>query len=127
MITWYAFTFPGQQLFNGKEIFHLEHIYPKKRQEMESGLKTEGNLDSLGNKILLEASINIKASDYRFDDKKKIYSGAQSRGKNQNGSSITEITNLISFEKFEEEQIIERNKTILDEFFAFLESEDLIA
>lgn len=127
MITWYAFTFPGQQLFNGKEIFHLEHIYSKKRQEMEGGLKTESNLDSLGNKILLEASINIKASDYRFDDKKKIYSGAQPRGKNKGGSGIAEITNLTGFEKFEEDQITERNKTILDKFFAFLEREDLIA
>lgn len=127
MITWYAFTFSEQPLIDVKEIFHLEHIYPKKRQEMEGGLKTESNLDSLGNKILLEASINIKASDYRFDDKKKIYSGAQPRGKNKGGSGITEITNLTGFEKFEEEQIIERNKNILDKFFAFLERENLIA
>ena len=126
MITWYAFTFPSQQLLDIKEIFHLEHIYPKKRQEMEKGLQSESNLDSLGNKILLEASINIKASDYRFEDKKKIYSGKQRRGKNKDASKIAEIANLISYPEFEEKQLTDRNKLILDEFFNFLQREDLI-
>jgi hypothetical protein len=126
MITWYAFTFSNQQLLDFKEIFHLEHIYPKKRQEMEKGLQSESNLDSLGNKILLEASINIKASDYRFEDKKKIYSGKQRRGKNKDASKIAEIANLISYPEFEEKQLIDRNKLILDEFFNFLQREDLI-
>ncbi|WP_204369217.1 hypothetical protein [Methylocucumis oryzae] len=39
MITWYAFTFPNQNLLGLSEIFHLEHIYSKKRQEMEKRLK----------------------------------------------------------------------------------------
>ena len=86
MITWYAYTFPKQQLLDVNEIFHLEHIYSKKRQEMEGGLKTESDIDLLGNKVLLESSINIKASDYRFEDKKKIYSGEQRRGDNKNSS-----------------------------------------
>lgn len=41
MIAWYAFTFPNQNLLGLNEVFHLEHIYSKKRQEMEGGLKTE--------------------------------------------------------------------------------------
>lgn len=127
MITWYAFTFPQQQLLDLKEIYHLEHIYPKKRQEMEKGLKSESNLDSLGNKILLEASINIKASDYRFDDKKKIYSGQQRRGKNKDASRIAEINDLIRYPEFEEKQLMDRSASILDKFFDFLEGEDLIA
>jgi len=126
MITWYAFTFSNQQILDFKEIFHLEHIYPKKRQEMEKGLQSESNLDSLGNKILLEASINIKASDYRFEDKRKIYSGKQRRGKNKDASKIAEIANLISYPEFEEKQLMDRNKLILDEFFKFLQREDLI-
>ncbi|MDM8561449.1 DUF262 domain-containing protein [Candidatus Parabeggiatoa sp. HSG14] len=126
MITWYAYTFSGQKLLDVNEIFHLEHIYSKKRQEMEGGLKTESNLDLLGNKVLLEGSINIKASDYRFEDKKKIYSGEQRRGKNKDASKIAEISNLTNYKKFDEEQIIERNKTILDKFFEFLQREDLI-
>ena len=127
MITWYAFTFPQQKLLDLKEIYHLEHIYPKKRQEMEKGLKLESNLDSLGNKILLEASINIKASDYRFEDKKKIYSGEQRRGKNKDDSKIAEITDLIRCPEFEEKQLMDRSASILDKLFDFLQGEDLIA
>ena len=127
MITWYAFTFPNQKVLDIKESFDLEHIYPKKRQEMEVGLLSESSLESLGNKILLEESINIKASDYRFEDKKKIYSGEQRRGKNKDNSKIAEILNLMDCAEFNEKQIVERNKTVLDEFFSFLSKEDLIA
>ena len=76
---------------------------------------------------MLEESINIRASDYRFEDKKKIYSGEQRRGKNKDTSKIFEIANLIGYEEFNEKQIIDRNKAILDKFFDFLCSEDLIA
>ena len=127
MITWYAFTFPNQDLLGLSEIFHLEHIYSKKRQEMEKGLKAENNLDSLGNKILLESSINIKASDYRFEDKKKIYSGEQRRGNYNEPSKIAEILDLIGYDEFEEKQVIDRNEKILDRFFELLQSENLIA
>jgi uncharacterized protein with ParB-like and HNH nuclease domain len=126
ILTWYAYTFSEQKLLDINEIFHIEHIYSKKRQEMEGGLKDENNLDSLGNKVLLEGYINIKSSDYRFEDKKKIYSGEQRRGKNKESSKIIELQNLISYKKFDETEIIERNKTILDKFLDFLQSEDLI-
>jgi len=127
MITWYAYTFPGQQLLDTNEILHIEHIYSKKRQEMEGSLQAESNLESLGNKVLLEGSINISASDYRFEDKKKIYSGEQRRGKNKDASKISEIANLIGYKEFSEQQIIDRNKAILDKFFNFLRSEGLLA
>ena len=126
MITWYAYTFPHQKLLDLNEIYHLEHIYPKKRQEMENGLKSDDSLDSLGNKILLEASINIRASDYRFEDKKKIYSGDQRRGKYKDSSKIAEIEELINYTEFEESQLIDRNTLILDKFFDFLQNEDLL-
>lgn len=127
MITWYAYTFPGQQLLDINEMYHLEHIYPRKRQEMEGGLKAESSLDSLGNKVLLEESINIKASDYRFDDKKKIYSGEHRRGRNKNASTIAEVSSIASYHEFEEKQIIERSALILDMFFDFLRREELVA
>jgi uncharacterized protein with ParB-like and HNH nuclease domain len=127
IITWYAYTLPDQQLLGLNEVFHLEHIYSKKRQEMEGDLKVESNLDSLGNKVLLESSINIKASDYRFKDKKKIYSGEQRRGNNKDPSKISEIEELVGYGAFDEEQIINRNKKILDKFFEFLQDEYLIA
>lgn len=127
IITWYAYTFSQQKLLGLNEVFHLEHIYPKKRQEMEGGLKSEDNIDLLGNKILLESAINIKASDYHFEDKKKIYSGKQRRGNYKEPSKIYEIDNLIVCSEFEERQIIERNRKILDKFFEFLGNEELIA
>lgn len=127
MITWYAFSFPEQQLLGLNEIFHLEHIYSKKRQEIESELRNESSIDLLGNKVLLENSINIKASDYRFEDKKKIYSGKQRRGNNKEPSKIAEIMELIGYSEFKEAQIIDRNRRILDKFFEFLHREELIA
>lgn len=127
MITWYAYTFPEQQLLDVNEIYHLEHIYSKKRQEMEGGLKSEGNIDLLGNKVLLESSINIRASDYRFEDKKKIYSGEQRRGNYKDPSKICEITELVGYTEFEEKQIIDRNTSIINQFFGFLQREELIA
>jgi uncharacterized protein with ParB-like and HNH nuclease domain len=126
MITWYAFFFLEQQLLDIGEIFHLEHIYAKKCYEMKGGLQDKNNLESLGNKILLEGSINIKASDYRFEDKKKIYSGEQRRGNNKELSKIAEIANIVDYNEFKEEQIINRNKTILEKFFDFLRSEELV-
>ena len=126
MLTWYAYTFQGQQLLEADEILHLEHIYSKKRQEMDGGLQAESNLESLGNKVLLEASINIKASDYRFEDKRKIYSGEQRRGKNKNASKISEIAKIIDYSEFSEPQIIARNKEIIDKFFNSLRNEGLL-
>jgi hypothetical protein len=94
---------------------------------MEGGLKSEDNIDSLGNKVLLESSINIRASDYRFQDKKKIYSGAQRRGNYKDPSNIHEITELVGYKEFEEKQIVDRNTSIINQFFGFLQRENLIA
>ena len=127
MITWYAFTFPEQQLLGIKESLHLEHIFSKKRYEMERGLSNKNSLESLGNKILLESSINITASDYRFADKKKIYSGEQRRGKSKDASKISEITEeIVTYAEFGEQQINNRNSVILDKFFCFMLDEKLI-
>jgi hypothetical protein len=127
IITWYAFTFENQQILDIKENYELEHIYSRKRQEMEGGLQNEGALESLGNKILLEESINIRAADYRFEDKKKIYSGQQRRGKNKEISKITELHEIVAHSEFNEKEIEQRNKQIIDKFFEFLRSENLLA
>ena len=39
IITWYAFTFENQQILDITESYELEHIYSRKRQEMEGGLQ----------------------------------------------------------------------------------------
>lgn len=126
LITWYAFTFDNQRLLDINETFQIEHIFSKKRQEMEGGLSDESSLESLGNKVLLEDSINIRASDYAFEGKQKIYSGEVRRGKNRDKSKIAEIDEFIERDGFVEQDIINRNKDIIDKFFTLLEKEDLI-
>jgi uncharacterized protein with ParB-like and HNH nuclease domain len=116
IITWYAFTFENQQILDISKNYELEHIYSRKRQEMEGGLQNEDALESLGNKVLLEESINIRASDYRFEDKKKIYSGQLRRGKNKETSRIAELQIIMSYNEFNENQILKRNQEILDKF-----------
>ena len=50
------------------------------------------NVESLGNKALLEKRINIRASDYRFDDKKKYYEGfTNTKGQAKEGTGIIEL------------------------------------
>ena len=56
-------------------VLEIEHIFSRKRQDNEKSLKDKNSLESLGNKAILEKSINIRASDYRFEDKKKYYMG----------------------------------------------------
>lgn len=127
IITWYAYTDENQELLSLDENYQIEHIFAKKRQDMHKSLKDKGNLECLGNKILLEASINISASDYHFEDKKKIYTGEIRRGRNKDKSKISEINLLAKQDCFEENEITSRNSRILDSFFKFLENEGLLA
>lgn len=127
LLTWYAFTFPDQPLIDINESLQIEHIFAKKRQEMENELSSGTVVESLGNKVLLEASINIRASDYRFEDKKKIYSGEISRSRKRAKSDIAEINELTKLELFNESSIATRNKTILDAFFTRLREEQLVS
>lgn len=94
---------------------------------MENEPSSSAVVESLGNKVLLEASINIRASDYRFEDKKKIYSGEIRRSRKQTKSDITEINELTKLESFNESDIMKRNKTILDAFFTRLCEEQLVS
>ncbi|HQA29427.1 MAG TPA: DUF1524 domain-containing protein, partial [Brevefilum fermentans] len=128
MITWYAFTFEGQKRPPSNKVsFDIEHIYAKERHNKEKKLKDPEILEGLGNKILLERAINIRASDYRFEDKKKYYSGYKdSKGKVHAGSIIEEYRDLIQKEDFLEENIVERGSQINNKFIEFLKDEDLI-
>ncbi|MBF1712039.1 MAG: DUF262 domain-containing protein, partial [Streptococcus sp.] len=75
--------------------FDIEHIYPRKRQENEKGLSNNRQIDLLGNKSLLEKRINIRASDYRFEDKIKYYQGFDnSRGQRIGGTENLELKNI---------------------------------
>ena len=86
------------------------------------------NLDALGNKALLEKRINIRASDYRFEDKKKYYKGfINARGVQKEGTKIQELLNLAQTkDDYIEKDIENRNNTIIDEFIKYLKENNLI-
>ena len=71
MITWWAFQDDKQPLLSLETTFEIEHVYARNRYEKEGSLTNPANVESLGNKVLLEKRINIRASDYRFCDKIK--------------------------------------------------------
>ena len=128
LITWYAFTFKEQNLppkdSNG---FDIEHIYARERYNKEKSPMDVDRLEELGNKILLEKNINISASDYRFEDKKKYYSGFRdAKGKERPGSIIVEYQELTEKADFKEEDINERDRKIHDRFIQFLRDENLL-
>ena len=128
MITWWAFQDVKQPLLSLETIFEIEHIYAKNRHEKEGSLTNPSNVESLGNKALLEKRINIRASDYRFDDKKKYYKGfTNTKGQSKDGTSIVELTSLMSSSTdFTENDIIARYKAIMDDFINYLKLNGLI-
>lgn len=72
MAAWWAFHDDAQELLSLETVFEVEHIFARNRQDKEKSLTDAKNLESLGNKALLEKRINIGAADYRFEDKKNI-------------------------------------------------------
>jgi len=81
----------------------------------------------LGNKILLEKSINIRAADFRFSDKKRYYNGyTDAKGKGHPKSIIAEYDYLMQMNDFTETDIIERDKRMHEKFIAYLNSEGLL-
>lgn len=109
--------------------FDIEHIYPRKRQENEKGLSNNRQIDLLGNKSLLEKRINIRASDYRFEDKIKYYQGfVNSRGQRIGGTENLELKNISNvYKKFGEKEIVDRTNLFIDEFVNLLDQNGLIA
>lgn len=127
MITWWAYTFDEQPLFSLEVALDIEHIFSRNRQQQENSLKDPLSLEMLGNKSLLERRINIRASDYRFEDKRKYYLGfTTSRGEKPG----TDVAELKTFAKeltdYTEQQIKERSERILDGFVQYLKSNNLV-
>lgn len=100
-----------------------------KRQENEKGLSNNRQIDLLGNKSLLEKRINIRASDYRFEDKIKYYNGfVNNRGQRREDTINLELKNIgNNYKKFGEKEIIERTDLFIDEFVNLLDQNGLIA
>lgn len=128
MITWYAFTFEDQKRpSSDRIIFDIEHIYARERHNKENKLRDPEKLEDIGNKILLERNINIRASDYRFEDKKKHYKGfVDAKGRNHPASIVEEFQELIRKDDFCEEDIERRSRKIIDRFVSYLEDEELL-
>ena len=129
MVTWWAFQNPEQKLIEPLEQrMEIEHIFSKKRQENEKSLTNPNNLESLGNKSLLEKNINIRASDYRFEDKKKYYIGfTNSRNQKKEGTRIKELLDLAETNTdFTEVDIEKREAEIISKFIEFMDKNGLI-
>lgn len=128
MLTWWAFSFDNQELPLLTTNFEIEHIFAKKRQENDKMLTNIRNLESLGNKTLLEDKINIRASDYKFNDKIKYYRGfTNDKGQGKKGTIISDLKNISNqYSDFIEIDIENRNKEIIDKFIAFVEKNDLL-
>lgn len=128
MLTWWAYQDEEQELLPLESRLDIEHIYPRNRQEKEHTLSNSRNLESLGNKALLEKRVNISASDYRFTDKVKYYKGYQNIRKQwKEGTKIKELLDLASsMTDFQEKDIVQRNAKIIFAFTEYLQDNGLI-
>lgn len=128
ILAWWAFNDPSQPLMSIDTSIEIEHIYARKRAEV-SPLVNRRNLESLGNKALLEKRVNIRAADYKFTDKKKFYTGfTDGNGKEHAGTEVAELRRLAAErEDFTESDIEARTDEIISAFVGFLGSCGLIA
>lgn len=125
MLAWWAFQDDEQELLSLETVFEVEHIYARNRQENEASLNNISNLEALGNKSLLEKRINIRASDYRFEDKIKYYQGKRSQKKD--GTKINELIKLSNeASDFTETDIEARSRHIMDSFLSYLKANELL-
>ncbi len=123
MLTWYMFEAnENQQIPDINQVFDIEHIYARRRTEV-SPLNNPRSLEYLGNKSLLERKINIRASDFRFEDKKKLYLGSE----NKDGTMVEDLKTLAHQSDFTEQDIESRNDKIINSFIEYLRREDLLA
>ena len=125
MLAWWTFQNENQDLPSLDTRLEVEHIFAKRRAEFEP-FKNADNLELLGNKTLLEKRINIRASDYRFADKKKYYFG-QTGKKNDAPTFNLELLKLANtHEDFTESDIWERNEKIFETFIEYLAENNLL-
>ncbi len=127
MITWFAFNNEQQPLLSLETNFEIEHIYARNRYDKEQSLSRKELIESLGNKSMLEKRINIRASDYRFEDKIKYYKGYYSSRGEKEGTKILELKDFAEkLNDFKEKDIEERYYRILNNFIDFLSKNSLL-
>lgn len=127
ILAWWAFNDPDQSLIDNDTTLEIEHIYARKRNEVEP-LAKRSNLEVLGNKAILEKRVNIRAADYRFSDKKKYYEGfVDGNGKERSGTSVVELRDLSrTMEDFTERDIECRTAKIIGSFVDYLGDNGLL-
>lgn len=127
ILAWWAFNDDKQPLMSIDTNIEIEHIYARRRSEV-SPLTDRKNLELLGNKSLLEKRINIRASDYKFSDKKKFYKGfVDGSGKERPGTEIAELRRIAAEkDDFTETDIEYRTDRIISSFVGFLDQNGLI-
>ena len=126
MLAWWAFQDENQELIELDKKIEIEHIYAKNRFEKEASLDDAKYVDKLGNKSILEKRINIRASDYRFEDKKKYYCGfTTASGKLKEATEIVSLKQLSNKDDFLQQDILDRNEEIIKAFMNYLKENNL--
>lgn len=128
MLAWWLYQNPEQSLISLEEKLEVEHIFSRKRQEIENSLSHKNILEKLGNKALLEKNINIRAADYRLEDKKKYYQGyTNDKNVKKHGTKNKDLLNISkNFKKFDEDEILSRTNEIFRAFIEFVRKQDLL-
>lgn len=128
MLAWWAFEDEEQELFPLETVLEIEHIYARNRYDKDKSLTDVKNLEALGNKALLEKRINIRAADYRFEDKVKYYQGfTNSRNQQKEGTKNHELRCLSeTATDFTEKDIQKRTEQIMDAFLNYLGENELL-
>lgn len=128
MLAWWMYQNPEQGLISLDEKLEIEHIYSRKRHEIENSLSNKNILEKLGNKALLEKNINIRAADYRFEDKNKYYVGyTNDKNVKKHGTENKDLLNISkNYKKFDEDEILSRTNDIFSKFIDFVRKQDLL-
>lgn len=131
MLVWWSMNIEGQDIPSISTRFEIEHIYARNRNDKENQLVKSGNVELLGNKAILEKRINIRASDYKFEDKKKYYLGYTNKRNEVKDATVNkelkDFANDKSRTDFTEKDIISRTTDILEKFFSYIREENLFA
>lgn len=126
ILTWRAFSNPNQKLVDKKDIFEIEHIFARNRN-LQDSLTDKRKVESIWNKVLLEKRINIRASDYKFEDKKKYYEWfTNAKWQFKSWTNVSELRELLNKNEFSEKDIDTRKEKIIDSFVDYLGNIDLL-
>lgn len=125
LLFWYAYNNPKQELIPTDKKITVEHIFPKQRAAVQGALRNPESVELLGNKSIMESSLNIRASDYRFEDKRAYYLGTRNDKKSK--TMIADLLELAANKTdFTEQDIEERTERIFQALIAFLRRYDLV-